>query len=200
MFSNSYLPDNSCQTARANNWSGRRGRQTAPFSAEIHQKVALIRPTRSLSRKSLHQSCDWPSVVILGSQVCDQIFPAKITQSVFELHQLNKHIVLWIEAWRGLGGFEVKRQPLLDTFHAGALGQVKKQRQVQNDRSRENRVTTEKIDLDLHGITQPAENIDIVPALFVVATRRIIVNANHVRKIFVEVGIDVGLKNILEHR
>ena len=73
-------------------------------------------------------------------------------------------------------------------------------RQVENERRGQDRVAAEKIDLDLHLVAEPAEDIDVVPAFFVVAARRIVVDADDVRKVFVEVGINLGLKNVLEHR
>src|SRR5204863_10117764 len=139
------------------------------------------------------------SVVIFKTQMSDQVFSTKITQRVFEFHQLDKDIVFRIKAGRGLRRFEVEGKPLLNSLHAGALSQVEKQRQIQDDWRRENRVAAEKIDFDLHRVAQPAEDIDIVPTFFIVAARWVVVDANDVGKIFIEVRIDFGLKNVLEH-
>src|ERR1700682_1972218 len=57
-------------------------------------------------------------IVILKSQMCDQIFSAKVAESVFQLHQLNKNVVLRIKAGSGLRRLEIERQPLLNTLHA----------------------------------------------------------------------------------
>src|SRR5215813_1523401 len=98
-----------------------------------------------------------------------------MSQRVFELHQLNKYVVFWIQSWRSLWTLEVERQPFLDAFHARALRQIEEQREVKHDRRRKNRVTTEKVDLDLHRVAEPAEDVDVIPTFFVVAARRIVV-------------------------
>jgi len=67
---------------------GGKSRQIAPFNAETHQKVLAKMVAR----------CNFASVVVFGPQVCDQIFSTKITKSILELHQLDKHIVFWIES------------------------------------------------------------------------------------------------------
>src|SRR5437879_13650389 len=59
-------------------------------------------------------------------------------------------------------------------------------------------ITAEEIHLDLHGVVEPAEDINIVPAFFVVAARRVIVDADFVADIAVELGIKLGLENIFE--
>ena len=86
---------------------------------------------------------------------------------------------------RRLWRFEVERKPLLHAFHARTLSEIQKQRQVKNDRRGEDRVAAEEVDLDLHRIPEPAEDVDVVPAFFVVAARRVIVDSHDVRKVFV---------------
>ena len=85
---------------------------------------------------------------------------------------------------------EVERQPLLDARQAGALRQVEKQRDVEHDRRGENAVAAEEVDLELHVVAQPAHEIDVVPALFVVAARRVVVDADDVMQVLVEIGIE----------
>src|SRR5258708_23853451 len=92
--------------------------------------------------------------------------------------QLFEYVVLRTESRAGLWRFEVERQPLLHPTEAGSFSQVTEQSEVQYQRGRENRIPAEEIDLDLHGIAQPAENIDIIPALFIIAMRGIIVDAD----------------------
>ena len=70
---------------------------------------------------------------------------------------------------------------------------------VERQRSGEDRVTAQEIDLDLHGVTEPAEDIDVVPTLFVVTAGRVVVDADLVVNIFVEVGVKLGLKDVLQH-
>src|SRR2546430_4361659 len=123
-----------------------------------------------------------------------------MTQRVLQLHQLDKNVVFRIKTGSGHRRLKIKRQPFLHALHAGALGQIQKQGQIQNYRRRQNRITAKKVDLDLHRITQPPENIDIVPALFVVTTRRVVIDSNDVRKTLVELRIDFRLKNVFKDR
>ncbi|MEA2697050.1 MAG: myo-inositol-phosphate synthase, partial [Myxococcales bacterium] len=50
----------------------------------------------------------------------DSILAAKMTQRVFELHQLNEDVVLRVKPRRALGGFEVEGEPFLHAFHSGS--------------------------------------------------------------------------------
>ena len=45
------------------------------------------------------------------------------------------------------------------------------------------------------GIAEPAEDVDVVPTLFIITTRRVIVNANLVVNILVEIGVKLGLED-----
>src|SRR5690348_4780463 len=135
-------------------------------------------------------------VVILESEMRDQLFIPQVAKRVLELHQLDEEIMFRIESRRGHGTFEVKAEPLLDTQALQlrrALRQVQKQNQVEHDGRGENRVAAQKVDLDLHRIPKPAEDIDIVPTLFVITARRVIVNANLVREVAVQIWVEVRL-------
>src|SRR6202451_2642360 len=123
-------------------------------------------------------------------------------QRVFQLHQLNEEIVLGIQSRRGHWRFEVEAEPLLNSQAAQfgtALRQVEEQDEIEHDGSGENRVAAQKIYFDLHGITEPSEDVDVVPTFFVIAAGRVIVDANFVENIPVEVGIQRGLQDVLQH-
>src|SRR5439155_15843806 len=94
---------------------------------------------------------------------------------------------------------EVKTQPFLNAAHPAALGQIEEQHKVQDDRRSKNAVAAQEIELDLHGITKPPVDIDVVPSFFIISTRRIVVDSHFVREIFVEVRIELGLKNLIQH-
>src|SRR5437773_12464209 len=119
---------------------------------------------------------------------------------VFELHQLDKEIVLGIQTGRGHWTLEVKRQPFLYAAHARALRKIHEQRKVEHDRRGEYRVAAQKVDLDLHRITQPAEYINVVPTLFVVAAGRVVVDPHDVAEVFVERRVDFGLQDVFDDR
>ena len=51
----------------------------------------------------------------------------------------------------------------------------------------------------MHGIAEPAEDVDVVPAFLVVAAGRVIIDAHLVVEVPVEFGIDLGLQDVLQH-
>src|SRR4029077_8029312 len=69
-----------------------------------------------------------------------------------------------------------------------------------NQRCCQNGVAAQEVNLNLHGIAEPSKDVDVVPTLFVITTRRVIVDPNLVRKLTVELGIKFGLQDVLEHR
>src|SRR5277367_3020555 len=110
-------------------------------------------------------------------------------QCVLQLHQLNEQIMLRIKSGRSHRRLEIKTQPLLNAESAklrAALRQIHKEHQIQHNGRRKNGIPAKKIYFDLHRVAEPAEDVDIVPALFVVASRRVIVYADLVGEIAVE--------------
>ena len=129
----------------------------------------------------------------------DQLLALHPAQRVLQLHQLDEQVVLGVQP-SGCGrALPVEAEPLLDAAHAGALGEVEEQREVEHDRRREDRVPAEEVDLDLHLVAEPSEDVDVVPALLVVAARRVVVDADHVVDVAVELGIDLRLQDGVEH-
>lgn len=61
------------------------------------------------------------------------------------------------------------------------------------------RVTTQEVNLDLHGVTHPAEDVNVVPTLFVVTTRWVVVDADFVEHIAVEFWVVRRVKNVFQH-
>ena len=139
-------------------------------------------------------------IVVLEPEVCDQFFSDHVSERVLQLHQLNEQVVLRIQAGRMHRALEVERQPLLDPGHASALREVEEQREVEHDRRGENAVAAQEIDLQLHLVAKPPHQIDVVPPLFVVAARRIVVDADDVTEILVELRIQLRLEDVVEHR
>src|SRR5262249_47331986 len=101
-------------------------------------------------------------------------------QRVLQFHQLNKQIVLGIDRGGMHRALEVEREPFLNAAHSGALRQVEEQHEIKDNRSGQNRVATKEVHLDLHRISKPSEDVDVVPALFVVAARRVVIDAHDV--------------------
>src|SRR5258708_2530012 len=130
----------------------------------------------------------------------DEIFGEQVAERVLQVHQLNKDVVFGIEGGSGHRRFEIERQPFLHALHAGALSEIEEKSQIQNNGRSQDRITAEEVNLDLHLVAEPTKNIDVVPAFFVIAARRIVVDAHNVRKILVELWIDVRLQDVFEHR
>ena len=76
--------------------------------------------------------------------------------------------------WR----LEEEAQEALDAMTAGTGCKVAQQTEVEQQWSSKDRVAAEEVDLDLHWVTHPSEDVDVVPALLVVVARWIIVDAN----------------------
>lgn len=74
------------------------------------------------------------SVVVFETEVGNQIFTTKMPESVLQLHQLDEHIMFRIEFRRSLWRLKIEGKPLLNSFHAGPLRQVQKEREIENDR------------------------------------------------------------------
>src|SRR5688572_13318029 len=74
------------------------------------------------------------SVVVFAAQVRDEFFTAHVPQRVLQLHELDKEVVLRVELRHVHRALEVKREPLLNAFEAGALGQIQEQRHGEHHR------------------------------------------------------------------
>src|SRR5688572_18661877 len=94
---------------------------------------------------------------------------------------------------------EIERQPFLNARQPGAFCQVEKERRIEHDRRGENAVAAQEVDLQLHGIPKPANQIDVVPTLLVVAARWIVVDADDVMKVVVEAWVEMRLKDVIEN-
>src|SRR5215472_19082166 len=143
------------------------------------------------------------SIVVLQPQVRNQFLAPQVTQGVLQLHELNEEIVLRVECRRHHGALEVKRKPFLDAEarqFRSALRKIEKQYQVKHDGRSKNGIPTEEINLDLHRIAEPAENVEVIPTLFVVATRRIVIDAHLVIEVLVQLRIKLRLQDVLERR
>src|SRR4051794_4415518 len=152
------------------------------------------------SRAALSRG-EFESVVILETEVSDELLAFEVTQRVLQLHGLDEQIVLGIQARLRHRGFQIKTEPLLYANAAqlfAALRQVEEQDQIEHDRRRQDGVAAKEIYLELHRVTEPAEDVDVVPALFVVPTRRVVIDAHLVEDVLVQIGIKLRLKNMFQ--
>src|SRR3954454_17880058 len=137
-------------------------------------------------------------VVIFQTQVCDQVLAPHPAQRVLQFHQLDEDVVLGVNLGRVQRPLEVERHPFLDAPHPRPLRQIEEQHDVQHQRRGQDRVPAEEIDLDLHRVDQPPENVDIVPALFRVAAGRVILDSHLVVKLLVQVRVQIFLEDVLQ--
>lgn len=119
------------------------------------------------------------------------LIAAHLTDGILEHDVLVEKIVdrlfsLCVVVHRTL---EEEAQEPLYTIAPGTCGEIAQQGEVKQQRSCEDRVSAEEVDLDLHGVAHPTENIDIVPTFLIVVAGRIVVDAHLV----VDVAIEVGL-------
>src|SRR5688572_12927163 len=120
------------------------------------------------------------SVVVLAAEVRDQLLAAHETQRVLQLHQLNEQIVLRVDLRGVHRRLEVEGEPLLDAGHSSPLRKVEEESGIEDDRSGQDAVAAQEVDLQLHRIAEPAKDVDVVPPFLVVAARRIVVDADDV--------------------
>src|SRR5690606_19860275 len=104
-------------------------------------------------------------LVVLLAEVRDLLLAHEPAERVLELRLLDEQVVLRVDRRRVLRALEVEREPLLDALEPRPVGEVHEQRQVEDDRRREDRVAAEEVDLDLHRVAEPPEDVDVVPAL-----------------------------------
>ncbi len=64
-----------------------------------------------------------------------------------------------------------------------------KRTRVERERRGKDGVAAEEVDLELHRVAEPTEDVDVVPTLFVVAARWVVVDADLVVEVLVEVGV-----------
>src|SRR5260221_5829046 len=152
-------------------------RQQQELPSETMGKAESTPITRAPAR----MGC--PLIVVLTAKMRDELFALEIPQRVLQLRQLNEQVVLGVQVGGVYRSFEVERQPLLNATHAGALGKVEKQRDVEHDGRGQNAVAAQEVDLELHRVPQPTDQIDIVPAFLVVAARRIVINRTDVAQV-----------------
>ena len=79
------------------------------------------------------------------------------------------------------------------------MGEVKEQRQVEHDGCGQDRVATEEVDLDLHRVPHPSEDVDGVPALLVVAAGWVVVDADDVVDVAIQVRVGLRLEDGVQH-
>jgi hypothetical protein len=133
--------------------------------------------------------------------VGDEVFAHDVAEGVLQLHGLDEEVVLRVDAGSAVGSFEVEAEPLLNAEAAQtgrASREIHEEDQVEGERCGENGVAAEEVHLELHRVAEPTEDVDVVPALFVVAAGWVIVDAYLVVEVLVEIGVELGLEDYVE--
>src|SRR5262245_57939888 len=106
--------------------------------------------------------------------------------------------MLRVESRSGHGTLEIETQPFLNSAHPAALGKVEEHHEIEDDGCGEDAISAEKVNLNLHWVAKPTIDINVVPTFLVVATGRVIMDPDFVRKLLIKVGIEVWLENLIE--
>src|SRR5262249_39679157 len=61
-------------------------------------------------------------------------------------------------------------------------------------------ITAEEIHLDLHGIIEPAKEVDVIPPFLVIAAWFVVMDVHLVLVLAIEILIEIWLQNIVEYR
>ena len=115
------------------------------------------------------------SVDLLVGFVTAHLADGVLEHGVLLEKMVDRHLSLSIVMHRTL---EEETEEALCAVTSGSHGKVAQQHEVKTQRRREDRITAEEIDLDLHRIAHPAEDVDIVPSLLVVIAGGIIVDTH----------------------
>src|SRR5215207_5042074 len=140
-----------------------------------------------------------PLVVVVEAEVGYEVLAPYGPQGVLQLHKLDKEVVFGVELGQDHRALEVEREPLLDAPHPSPLRQVQEQRQVEDYGRGEDRVPTQEVDLYLHWVAEPTEDVYVVPALLGVAAGRVVVDLDQVGDLPVELGVELGLQDAPQH-
>ena len=128
------------------------------------------------------------------------LLTAQVAQGVLQLGELNEEIMLRVEEGSAHRALEVEGQPFLNAAETTALRQVEEEHQVEDKWGRQDTITAEEIHLDLHGIIEPAKDVDVIPAFLVIAAWFVVMDVHLVLVLAVEILIDLWLQNVVEHR
>src|SRR5690606_25421051 len=109
-----------------------------------------------------------PVLVVLLPEVRDHVFAHHPAQRVLQLGLLHEEVVLRIQPRCDLRRLEVERQPFLHAAHARSLRQIEEEGEIEDQWGGQDRVAAEEVDLDLHRVATPPEDVDVVPPLLVV--------------------------------
>src|SRR5207244_1425462 len=99
---------------------------------------------------------------------------------------LCREVMLRRSVWIGHRTLEIEGEPILNANPTRPLRQVDEECQIENQGGGEDGIPALEIDLDLHRISEPPEEVDVVPALFGVTARRVVLDPHLVKNVSVK--------------
>ena len=102
---------------------------------------------------------------------------------------VNGDLTLCVIVHRAL---QEEAQEALSAKTTGTMSKVHEQTQVKAQRSCQDRITAQEVDLDLHGIAHPTKDVDIVPTLLIIIAWRIVVDAHLVIVVTIQIRLLIG--------
>ena len=122
---------------------------------------------------------------------------AKLTYLVLQHSKLLEKVVYWLVAILVHRCLAIEGEPLLNARKACTQSHIGEEHEVERQRSCQDGVTAEEVDLDGHGIAHPTEEVDVVPSLLLIAARRIVVDAYLMVDVAIELGVYLSIEDIL---
>ena len=104
-------------------------------------------------------------VSLVATHLADSI----LQHSVLLIEVVYRLLALSVVVHRSL---EEEAQEALYAVASGTSSEVAQQCEVEQQRSSEDRVAAEEVNLDLHRVAHPSEDVDVVPSLLVVVAMR----------------------------
>lgn len=120
------------------------------------------------NKKSCYKLVDF-LIGLITTHFTNSIFQ----NSILLEEMIDRNFVFSIIMHRTL---QEETQETLDTKTSCTCSQVTQQYKVQAQRSSKNRITAKEINLNLHWIPHPSEDINIIPTFFIIITRRIVID------------------------
>ena len=114
--------------------------------------------------------------------------------------ELNEEVVFGVEEGSTHRALEVEGQPLLNAAETTTLRQVEEEHQIEDEWGSQDTIAAQEIHLDLHGIIEPAKNVDVIPAFLIIPTWFVVVDMHLVLVLTVKIPWEFRLQNIFEHR
>ena len=177
--------------ARAPRTSGANGPDRTPRSStastaarssspRIGQRTCSVErgSARRRRARALHASRSPRALRSRSARAPERCAPRSARPSASSMAFLLEEVVRGRSPSRVVRRLEEHRELALDAALPVALGHVEQAHEVDDERRREDRVLAEEVDLHLHRHAGEADDVDVVPGLFRVAARLVVVDVD----------------------